>query len=126
MPRVALKLTPKASGDFYARKRIPDDVREEYAHLYGKSAEERISIKPTDASSARREAQEWGAEIDTRFGNIRAARMGDGLALSRKQALALAGAWYNWFVARYEEVPGAGDLVVPMPAIIGSGARPGS
>ena len=106
MPRVALKLTPKASGGFYARKRIPEDVRDEYARQYGKSAEERLSIKPTDASSARREAQEWGAEIDTRFDNIRAARTGSGQPLSRKQALALAGEWYRWFVARYEEAPG--------------------
>jgi integrase len=106
MPRVALKLTPKASGGFYARKRIPEDVREEYARLYGMSAEERLSIKPTDASGARREAQEWGAEIDTRFGNIRAARTDNGQPLSRKQALALAGEWYKWFVARYEEAPG--------------------
>jgi integrase len=106
MPRVALKLTPKASGGFYARKRIPEDVREEYARQYGKSAEERLSIRPTDASSARREAQEWGAEIDTRFENIRAVRTGSGQPLSRKQALALAGEWYKWFVARYEEAPG--------------------
>jgi hypothetical protein len=31
MARVATKLTPKKAGGWYARKRIPEDVRDDYA-----------------------------------------------------------------------------------------------
>ena len=37
---------------------------------------------------------------------IRAARRGEGQSLTQRQALALAGEWYNWYVARHEENPG--------------------
>jgi hypothetical protein len=32
---------------------------------------------------------------------IRAERKGEGISLTRQQARALAGEWYNWFIARY-------------------------
>ncbi|MGA8698261.1 MAG: helicase associated domain-containing protein, partial [Xanthobacteraceae bacterium] len=34
------------------------------------------------------------------------ARRGEGQSLTQRQALALAGEWYNWYVARHEENPG--------------------
>jgi hypothetical protein len=37
---------------------------------------------------------------------IRAAHRGEGQSLTQRQALALAGEWYNWYVARHEENPG--------------------
>src|SRR5262249_61231947 len=37
---------------------------------------------------------------------IRAAKRGEGQSLTQRQALALAGEWYVWYVARHEENPG--------------------
>jgi hypothetical protein len=73
MPHVALKLSPKQSGGFTARKRIPKDVRAEYSRLYGKSSEEWFTVGSIPAGDARREAHEWCAEIEMRIANIRAA-----------------------------------------------------
>ena len=106
MPCVALKLSPKRSGGFTARKRIPKDVRAEYSRLYGKSSEEWFTVGPIPAGDARIKAHEWSAEIEMRIANIRAATTGSGHSLSRREALALAGEWYTWFVARYEDEPG--------------------
>ncbi len=106
MPRVAIKLTPKQTGGFSARKRIPQDVRAEYERLYTISSEEWFSSGPATAAEARRKAQEWSAGIETRIANIRAERRGIGLSLSRTQAAALAGEWYKWFILRHEEEPG--------------------
>src|SRR5262249_27607266 len=103
MARVVLKLSPKRNGGWTARKRIPKDVRPEYARLYGKSSEEWFSVGPKPAGDARREAHEWSAVIETRISNIRGGRTGSGQSLSRKEALALAGEWYVGFVARHED-----------------------
>jgi len=73
-----------------ARKRIPADVRDEYARLYGKRAEERFTTTAA-IIEARREWHEWQAAIDGRIANIRAARRGDGITLTRRDARALAG-----------------------------------
>lgn len=84
-----------------ARKRIPADVKDEYARLYGKRAEERFTTAPgLSAKAARRLWLEWSAEIETRIENIRAQRNGQGVSLTKLQARALAGEWYAWFVAR--------------------------
>jgi integrase len=102
MPRVAIKLSPKHSGGLFARKRIPADVQDEYEPLYGVRWEERFTTPVgASASAIRRQVQEWAAEIDTRIANIRAARKGEGQSLTREQARALAGEWYNWFVGRH-------------------------
>jgi len=37
----------------------------------------------------------------------RAARRGEGRSLTRKQAYALAGEWYRWFVTKHETNPGS-------------------
>jgi integrase len=107
MPRV-VKLKQKKGGGFYQRLRIPKDVRAEYHRLYGKSSEEWFSTAPdVDRATAERQWKEWSAEITIRFSNIRAQRSGKGISLTRKQAYALAGKWYIWFVALYEDNPGS-------------------
>jgi integrase len=106
MLRVDIKLYSKRTGGFSARKRIPKDVRSEYSRLHGKSSEEWFSTGPVGLAEAKRKVQEWSAEIETRIANIRATRTGDGQSLSRKQALALAGEWYKWFVGPLEDDPG--------------------
>jgi integrase len=104
MARVATpKLTPNASGGFSARKRIPADVRDKYHELYGKRSEDWLNIAgPVAAHAARAKVREWATEIEARFHNIRAERREEGRTLTRKQAQALCGEWYHWFVARHE------------------------
>lgn len=95
------------SGAEVARQVIPADVRDEYARLYGKRWEERWRAEPgTPAAECKHLYGEWVARISGRIEVIRAEKRGDGIALSRKDALALAGEWYLWFVARHENDPG--------------------
>jgi integrase/polyhydroxyalkanoate synthesis regulator phasin len=94
-------------GNYKARKRLPDDVRDEYGRLYGPSVEAKFH---TPASTKRQEAErqfhEWKAETDARIAAIRAQRKGEGIPLTRQHARALAGEWYEWFLARHS----SGDM----------------
>ena len=95
------------SGAQTARQVIPLDVRAEYKRLYGVAWEELWRAKPgTPAAECKRLYGEWVALISGRIEAIRAEKRGDGINLSRKDALALAGEWYVWFVARHENDPG--------------------
>ena len=99
------------SGADVVRQIIPTDVREEYQRLYGKAWEERWRAKPgTPLAEQKRQCAEWLAEIARRIGAIRAAQRGEGIDLSRKDALGLAGEWYSWFVSRHEDDPGKPEL----------------
>ena len=100
MPRVATKLMPAGRGGFIARKVIPFDVRDDYVKLYGQRTEERLNTGPMPVTLARAKHREWSSEIEARIANIRAGRNGEGRALTPKEARALAGEWYTWFVAR--------------------------
>ena len=100
MPRIASKLKPTQEGGFTARKVIPSDVRAEYSKLYGQRTEERLNTGPTSIFHARARHREWTTKIEARFVNIRAARKGDGRTLTPKEARALSGEWYEWFIAR--------------------------
>ena len=95
------------NGDWLSRKAIPIDVREAYQAAHGLSREERFR---RDASlpieRAKQELREWEATICSRINVLRAARNGDGLSLSQKDAHALAGEWYLWFVGQHEDEPG--------------------
>jgi hypothetical protein len=55
------------------------------------------------AVQARARHREWLSEIETRISNIRAERKGEGSTLTQKEARALSGEWYNWYVARHSE-----------------------
>jgi hypothetical protein len=77
-------------------------VGEEYARLYGPSLEAKFSAPAsTKAHLAKQLFGEWLAEVEARIAAIRAQRTGEGIALSRQQARALAGEWYDWFLARF-------------------------
>jgi hypothetical protein len=103
-----VNLKQKKGGGFCQRHRIPKDARVEYHRLYGKSSEEWFSTEPdVDRPTAERQWKEWSAEITARIANIRAQRGGKGISLTRKQAYALAGKWYVWFVALREANPGS-------------------
>jgi hypothetical protein len=99
---------PKAkttkSGASLARQVIPVDVREAYQRVYGRGWEERWRAEPgTPTAEQKRLYSAWVAEISRRIEALRAEGRGDGVDLSRKDALALAGEWYLWFVARHED-----------------------
>jgi hypothetical protein len=100
MPRSATKLAPTHEGGFIARKVVPFDVRAEYAKLFGQRTEERLNTGTMPILHARAKHREWSSEIEARFANIRAERKGEGRMLSAKEARALAGEWYGWFIAR--------------------------
>jgi integrase len=100
LPRPASKLAPTREGGFVARKVIPFDVRSDYAKLYGQRTEERLNTGPIPVLLARAKHREWSSEIEARFANIRAERKGEGRTLTPKEARALAGEWYGWFIAR--------------------------
>jgi hypothetical protein len=100
-------LTRAADGRWFARKGIPEDVRDEYARLYGVKREAHLKL-PADTAKheAKTQLGEWGAEIETRIATLRAKRNGEGQPLTRVNAIALAGRWYTWFVGQYESDPG--------------------
>jgi hypothetical protein len=79
---------------------IPFDVRSEYAKLYGQRTEERLNTGLMNVQLARAKHRVWASEIEARIANIRATRNGDGRSLTPKEARALAGEWYEWFIAR--------------------------
>jgi hypothetical protein len=106
MPRVATKLTPTKSGGFSARKRIPADVQDEYALLYGVHWEARFKAPAgTPIGLARAKHREWLTEIESRITNVRTKRNGQGHSLSPKDARALAGGWYTWYLERQHARP---------------------
>jgi hypothetical protein len=106
MPRVANKLALNKSGCFVARKRIPEDVQSEYERLYGVKWEARFTAAPgTPLRLAQAQCREWLTQVEARIANIRADRSGQGQALTPKDARALAGEWYHWFVERKQLHP---------------------
>ena len=95
------------SGSTKVRKGIPKDVRAEYQRLYGVSREAKLTVPAgTRPHEAKVRISEWTAEVETRIATIRAAQRGEGQSLSQRQAFALAGEWYVWYVGRHEESPG--------------------
>ena len=96
------------NGDWFGRRMIPEDVRGAYKKAFGVSQEARFrSPAGTREGQAKQEFRDWDAEIASRIERLRAEASGEGLpALTHRQAHALAGQWYVWFVAQYEEEPG--------------------
>jgi hypothetical protein len=98
-----VSLRRDSNGSFIARKRLPDDVREEYGRLYGARFEAKFSARAgLGKQVAQQKFHQWATEVEQRIEAIRKAQRREGLDLSREQAAALAGEWYLWFVARYE------------------------
>ena len=89
-------------GNFSARKRLPDNVREEYGRRYGQRPEAKFFASASKGvSQAKQMFRDWETEVAGRIAAIRAERTGEGIALTPQQARALAGEWYDWFVARH-------------------------
>ncbi|MHC2276928.1 integrase [Bradyrhizobium diazoefficiens] len=100
-------LSRASDGRWFARKGIPEDVRVEYQRLYGVKREAHLKL-PADTPwhEAKTRKAEWEAEVETRIATLRAQRNGKGQPLTKLNAIALAGRWYNWFVKQYENDPG--------------------
>jgi hypothetical protein len=115
---VALNRSP--DGRWFARKVIPEDVRDEYAKLYRFRREVHLKL-PADLPphEAKARCGEWIGEVETQIATLRARRNGEGQPLTRLSAVALAGRWYNWFVKQHEDNPGSprhwrdlGDILI--------------
>jgi two-component system, cell cycle response regulator DivK len=102
-----VRLRQDRNGNYIARKRLPDDVREEYGRLHKARFEAKFFAHASvGASAAKQKFREWDAEVTARIDAIRAERKGEGVTLTRQQARALAGEWYHWFITRHP----TGDL----------------
>jgi integrase len=101
------KLKRMPSGAWKGRKAIPQAVRVEYQRLYGPGVEAIFwSPAGTAAQQAKARYAEWQALIERRITALRDAGGGRGQDLTQRQAGALAGEWYRWFVSLHEENPG--------------------
>jgi hypothetical protein len=88
-------------------KCIPKDVRTDYERLYGQKWEAKLTLPAgTKPQEVKVRTGEFMAKVETQIEAIRAAQRGEGQLLTQLQALALAGEWYIWYVARHEENPG--------------------
>ena len=92
-------------GNYIARKRLADGVREEYGRLYRRARSRRSSppVRAFGKQIAQQKFHDWANEVDQRIEAIRKTQRGEGMDLDREQAVALAGEWYLWFVAKYEK-----------------------
>jgi integrase len=105
--RVA-RMARTKSGSVKARKGIPADIRGEYAAIHGRRWEELFRAPPdVSPQTAKALRAKWEAEIETRYATLRAMKRGEGHDLTQKQARALAGEWFRWFVHQHEENPGS-------------------
>jgi integrase len=95
------------NGQFLSRKVIPVDVRDAYARLYRVRREAQFR-QPADTPKHEAKARhaEWTAEIETRIATLRAEARGEGRSLTKLNAIALGGRWYNWFVGQHKDDPG--------------------
>lgn len=78
--------------------------------MYGVRWEE-LFRAPPDCTPQRAKVlrAEWEAEIENRIAALRANQRGEGRDLTQRQAHALAGEWYRWFIGPHEENPGKPD-----------------
>ena len=100
-------LKRRKSGAWGSRKTIPEEVRPDYEALYGKHCEE-LFYAPTSCPPQRAKVlhSEWEAEIDSRIAALRAKQRGEARDLTQREAQALAGEWYRWYVSQHEDNPG--------------------
>jgi integrase len=105
---VSLKRAP--NGDWFARKAVPSDLREAYRAAHGVAREELFRRQGSlSTDRAKQELREWDAAISSRISALRAAARGEGRSLTHREAHALAGDWYIWFVSENEDEPGEPD-----------------
>jgi hypothetical protein len=95
------------SGAFKDRVRLPEDVRREYQALYGPAWEEKFrSAAGTLPAKAVAEHAAWAAKIKSRIAVLRDGKGDNGVDLTQREADALAGDWYRWYVEQHQDNPG--------------------
>src|SRR5262249_23533245 len=101
------KLKRRKSGAWGSRITIPKDVRTDYQALYRKHVDE-LFYAPPDCPPQRAQVlfSQWQADIKNRIATLRAKQRGEGHDLTQREARAVAGEWYCWYVSQYEENPG--------------------
>jgi len=68
-------------GWWFARKAIPEDVREERARLYGVRREAQLKLSgDMPRHEAKVQLAEWTADVETRIATLRAQKKGEGQA----------------------------------------------
>jgi hypothetical protein len=79
-------LRQDSRGNYVSRKKLPNDIRDEYGRLFGQRHEAKF-FRPasTDKREAQRQFSAWSAEVDGNIIAIRAARDGTGLSLTPAQ-----------------------------------------
>src|SRR5262249_22016167 len=98
MALLMVKLDQLKDGTYVARKVIPSDVRDDYAKRFGIAWEAKFRLEqPVSQHAAKVRFTEWLAEVETRIETLRAARRNGPRPLTRQNAFALAGRWYQWF-----------------------------
>jgi integrase len=120
MALLMTKLKRSTTGAYVARKVIPKDIRADYVARFGMAWEEKFYLHPSASEhEAKARFGEWLADIETRIGRLRAAKNQAPEPLTRRNAYALAGRWYAWFIALHEQdirTPGhwktLGDILV--------------
>lgn len=91
------------NGDWLSRKAIPTDIRT----AYSVSHEERFRRPATmPLDRAKQEMREWDADVSSRISALRASAKGEAISLTQRETHSLAGEWYSWFVASFEDEPG--------------------
>jgi integrase len=85
------------TGVYYFRKVVPDDMRA----LVGKR-EVRVSLKTKNPREAAARHPEVATKVAAQWEVLR----GGPEPFNLREASALAGLWYRWFVPKYEEDPG--------------------
>ena len=76
-------LNRASDGRWFARKGIPEDVREDYQRLYGTKREAHLKLAAdTPKYEAKARLGEWEAEVETRIATLRAQRNGEGHPLT--------------------------------------------
>jgi hypothetical protein len=99
-----VSLNRSRTGSYSARKRIPHDIGDEYKRLFNARHEAKFFLPAgTTAHEAKQRFNEWLAEHEARVAAIRAERDGTGRSLTAREARALAGEWYEWWLSRHAE-----------------------
>ena len=104
MASLMTALKRSKGGGYGARKAIPLDVRTAYAKLYSVRWEAKLRVPAgTSLHEAKALCGEWIAEIESRIASLRALAKGEGQPLTVRNAHALAGRWYSWFLEQHED-----------------------
>lgn len=104
-------LTRDKNGDWFSRKGIPADVRDDYQRAHGLRQEQRFRRPASlSAGEAKAEFAGWLEEVERRINSLRVAKAGESQSLSLRQIHVLIGRWYDWFIAESEAEPSSVEL----------------